>query len=197
MFAGIIKATGMVHDIESSGTNLIFSIQSDLSTQLSIDQSVAHNGVCLTVVEIENDIYKVVAILETLEKSNLGVLAKGDLLNLELCVTPNQKIDGHFVQGHVDSIGIVKEITEVDGSWYFTISYPKTFAALLVPKGSICINGISLTVVEPTMDTFKVAIIPYTYEHTNLHKLKVGGSVNLEYDILGKYIQRRLEVMEG
>jgi len=196
MFAGIIKETGSVQNIEASGTNLTFTIESKLSSQLNIDQSVAHNGVCLTVVDITNNTYKVVAILETLEKSNLGGIKEGDILNLELCITMQQKIDGHFVQGHVDCIGSVQQIEEVDGSWYFTIGYPKSFAALLVPKGSVCVNGISLTVVEPTLDTFKIAIIPYTYEHTNLHRLSIGDSVNLEFDILGKYIQRRMEVLD-
>lgn len=195
MFAGIIKETGTVEAIDKSGTNLIFTIASDISPLLNIDQSIAHNGVCLTVVALTDKNYQVVAILETLEKSNLGDLTIGDLINLEACITAEQKIDGHFVQGHVDTKGTVKAIDEVDGSWYFTIAYPKSFAALLVPKGSVCVNGISLTVVDPTLNTFKIAIIPYTYEHTNLHKLKIGSSVNLEFDILGKYIQRRLEII--
>lgn len=195
MFAGIIKETGTISAIEKDGTNVIFSVESDLSPSLSIDQSVAHNGVCLTVVEVVDRVYKVVAILETLNKSNLGELQIGDLLNLEVCITADQKIDGHFVQGHVDTKGSIAAIESVDGSWFFTVNYPESFATLLVPKGSVCINGISLTVIAPGKDSFKVAIIPYTFEHTNLHKLKVGSTVNLEFDILGKYIQRRLEII--
>jgi len=194
MFAGIIKHLGQVKEVEKDGTNLIFTIQSDISSELNIDQSIAHDGICLTVVEQKKDTHKVVAILESVNKTNLSEWDPGKKVNLELCITANQKIDGHFVQGHVDTTGIVHQIDNKDGSWEFTIEFPSEFASLLVTKGSVTINGISLTVIDPTHTDFKVAIIPYTYEHTNLHTLKVGSKVNLEFDIIGKYLQRHIEL---
>ena len=194
MFAGIIKHIGQVKEVEKDGTNLIFTIQSDISSELNIDQSIAHDGICLTVVEQKEDTHKVVAILESVNKTNLSEWNPGKKVNLELCITANQKIDGHFVQGHVDTTGIVQQIDNKDGSWEFTIEFPSEFASLLVTKGSVTINGISLTVIDPTHTAFQVAIIPYTYQHTNLHTLKVGSKVNLEFDIIGKYLQRHIEL---
>ena len=194
MFAGIIKHIGQVKEVEKDGTNLIFTIQSDISSELNIDQSIAHDGICLTVVEQKEDTHKVVAILESVNKTNLSEWNPGKKANLELCITANQKIDGHFVQGHVDTTGIVQQIDNKDGSWEFTIEFPSEFASLLVTKGSVTINGISLTVIDPTHTAFQVAIIPYTYQHTNLHTLKVGSKVNLEFDIIGKYLQRHIEL---
>lgn len=194
MFAGIIKHIGQVKEVEKDGTNLIFTIQSDISSELNIDQSIAHDGICLTVVEQKEDTHKVVAILESVNKTNLSEWNPGKKVNLELCITANQKIDGHFVQGHIDTTGIVQQIDNKDGSWEFTIEFPSEFASLLVTKGSVTINGISLTVIDPTHTAFQVAIIPYTYQHTNLHTLKVGSKVNLEFDIIGKYLQRHIEL---
>ena len=194
MFAGIIEATGRVKNLTTEGTNLNLTIQSELTPELHIDQSIAHNGVCLTVVEIEDDSYIVTAVQETLEKSNLGDLKVGDLVNMERCIKPDSRIDGHYVQGHVDSKGKCLEVEELDGSWYYTFSFPRRYAHLIVDKGSIAINGVSLTVIDPTIDTFKVTIIPYTYENTNFQSIKVGDDINLEFDILGKYVARSMEV---
>lgn len=190
MFTGIIEDLGKVVDIEESKTNIEFTIHSELTDELKIDQSVCHNGVCLTVTAIEGDSYKVTAILETLNKTNLGRLKKGDAVNLERCLKFEGRIDGHIVQGHVDTKGICKEIRDKDGSWEFEIEYPKEFYPLIISKGSVTINGVSLTVVDPISNRFKVAIIPYTYEHTNFKDFKIGDEVNLEFDIIGKYIQR-------
>lgn len=197
MFAGIIKYTGRLASMTTKGSNITLSIETELSKSLNIDQSVAHNGVCLTVVQANNDSYQVVAIKETLDRTNLSELRSGDLINLELCVTADQKIDGHFVQGHVDTIGTVENIEALDGSWYITIDYPEAYASLLVDKGSVAVNGISLTVVNPSNSRFKVAIIPYTFEHTNFKELKSGSKVNLEFDIIGKYINRKLDIMNS
>lgn len=194
MFAGIIKHLGEVIKLDRDGTNLIITVKSSISDQLSVDQSVAHDGICLTVVEVKDDTYKVVAIKESIDKTNLSTWKIGKKVNLELCITATQKIDGHFVQGHVDVKGFIKSIENMDGSWEFTISFPAEYAKLLVNKGSVTINGISLTVIDPSSSTLKVAIIPYTYTHTNLHSLQVGDPVNLEFDIIGKYLQRQIEL---
>lgn len=190
MFTGIIETTATVAGISSAGTNKSFWINSPLSSQFKIDQSVSHDGVCLTVEAVEGDRHKVTAVLETLEKSNLGSWQPGAVVNIERCLQPAARLDGHFVQGHVDTKGLVTEKTDLDGSWQFTIRFPESFAPLLIEKGSVAVNGISLTVFNLTDTTFSVAIIPYTYQHTNLHRVNTGDSVNLEFDMLGKYIVR-------
>lgn len=194
MFAGIIECMGKVVSIESEGTNRHFLIESDIASQLHIDQSIAHNGVCLTVVDLlPKNTYKVTAIKETLEKSNLGLLISGSKVNLERSIKLDSRIDGHHVQGHVDTTAKCILVNEVGGSWYYTFHYAEEHANLLVNKGSVSINGVSLTVIDPTHNSFKVAIIPYTYEHTIFHLLKEGDYVNIEFDILGKYVARNLE----
>ncbi|MCB0662272.1 MAG: riboflavin synthase [Saprospiraceae bacterium] len=188
MFTGIIESTGTITAIEKEGTNLHFTLASELSDQLKIDQSLSHDGVCLTVVKTEPGKHTVTAILETLEKTNLGSWQNGKKVNLERAMQAGGRLDGHIVQGHVDTKGTVTEVRSVDGSWYFTFNFSEEFSHLLVPKGSVTINGVSLTVVNPGKDHFSVAIIPYTYEHTNFHQFKVGDTVNLEFDIIGKYL---------
>ena len=190
MFTGIIETVGTVTDIEKELGNLHFFIQSDLSNALKIDQSVSHNGVCLTVVGIEENVHKVTAIQETLLKSNLGDLKIGDLVNLERCTPANGRFDGHIVQGHVDQTGICVAKEEQQGSWLFTFTYQPQQQNITVEKGSITVNGISLTVVNSQVNQFSVAIIPYTIEHTNLQHVKVGDTINLEFDIVGKYVSK-------
>lgn len=190
MFTGIIEKMGEVREIRNEGSNVHFTIASDLAGSLKIDQSLSHNGVCLTVVDIQDGAYTVTAIEETLKRSNLGDLSVGDKVNLERAMVYGGRLDGHIVQGHVDDTGVCTRIEEVDGSWYFQFRYQPTKEHLLVDKGSICINGVSLTVVNPEEDLFSVAIIPYTYEHTNFHQFAVGSKVNLEFDVLGKYLAR-------
>lgn len=190
MFTGIIEAFGQIKEIRQEGSNAHFTIASDLANELKIDQSLSHNGVCLTVVAVEADRYTVTAIEETLQRSNLGELREGDLVNLERAMVYGGRLDGHIVQGHVDGTGICTNVEERDGSWYYTFRYTPTPEHLLVDKGSICVNGVSLTVVLPEKDLFSVAIIPYTHEHTNFHKLVSGSKVNLEFDVLGKYLAR-------
>lgn len=190
MFTGIIEATGVVKKIEQEGSNFHFHIQSPISDQLRVDQSLAHDGVCLTVVAVSEDTHVVTAIEETMQRSNLGALRTGSLINLERAMAANGRLDGHIVQGHVDTTGICTQVEERDGSWYYHFSYKLLPEHLLVDKGSICINGVSLTVVSPQDDQFSVAIIPYTYENTNFKTIRVGDKVNLEFDILGKYIAR-------
>ncbi len=190
MFTGIIETIGRVSNLKRDQDNLEIIIESDLSNELKIDQSVAHNGVCLTVVALGEGTHTVTAISETLNKSNLGKLKVGDLLNLERCMQMNGRLDGHIVQGHVDQTGICTELIEKNGSWEYTISYDPAIGNITVEKGSICVNGISLTVVNSRENSFTVAIIPYTYEHTNMKSLKIGDTVNLEFDIIGKYVAR-------
>lgn len=188
MFSGIVETTGIVTGIESEGSNVHFSIKSNISSEAYIDQSVAHNGVCLTIVEIHGDIYKVTAIKETLDKSNLSSLNVNDIVNLERSLLATSRVDGHFVQGHVDSTATCINVSEMGGSWYFEFETNPDYANLMVNKGSICINGVSLTIVNADKGKFSVAIIPYTYQHTNFKYIKQGDSVNIEFDILGKYI---------
>lgn len=191
MFTGIIEGVGEIEKIENEATNINLWVKSTFTNELKIDQSVAHNGVCLTVVEIINDLYKVTAIQETLNKTNLGNLSSGDLVNLERCLQFNGRVDGHIVQGHVDQTGVVKSIENQEGSYIITINYDEEkYNNVTVEKGSICLNGVSLTVLNSNVGEFSVAIIPYTWEFTNLHQLKEGTIVNLEFDILGKYIKR-------
>ncbi|MCB0736797.1 MAG: riboflavin synthase [Bacteroidetes bacterium] len=190
MFTGIIENLGTVVHISTSGTNSTFVIESPISAELKVDQSIAHNGVCLTVEKVENNEHTVTAILETLQKTNLGQLQVGQRVNLERCMMMNGRLDGHIVQGHVDSVGTIKNIESQDGSFLITTSFNREYAHLLVEKGSICLNGISLTVFGVTESQFQVAIIPYTWQHTNLQSLEVGSTVNLEFDIVGKYVAR-------
>lgn len=190
MFTGIIEASGEVQKIRKEGTNVHFTIASPVSEALKIDQSVAHNGTCLTVVELGEGTHTVTAIEETLKRTNLGEWSEGSNVNLERAMKADARLDGHMVQGHVDATAVCTEVEVRDGSWYFRFKYQPTDEHLLVDKGSICINGVSLTVVEPVEDRFSVAIIPYTFEHTNFKDLKAGDQVNLEFDIIGKYIAR-------
>jgi riboflavin synthase len=195
MFTGIIRQMGEILAIKSENNNRIFEILAHFPEKIRIDQSIAHNGVCLTVTDLQENAdgkvkYAVTAVKETLDKTDLITWEVGDKVNLELCMKPNERLDGHFVQGHVDTIGKVIEITEVGGSWMFEFYFSPEFAPLLVDKGSVTISGVSLTVVKAEKDHFNVTIIPYTYQNTLFHRLKVGSSVNLEFDILGKYIQR-------
>lgn len=194
MFTGIIERLGKIEAITQENSNYHFTISSGIEEDLYIDQSVAHNGVCLTIVEINNNSYTVTAIKETMIKSNLGSLTVGDEVNLERATLSGQtRMDGHIVQGHVDGTSICTKVSDENGSWYFTFKLNDENKSLVVNKGSVCINGVSLTVVNPTKDEFSVAIIPYTYEHTNFKHIKVGDTVNLEFDIIGKYVQRYLE----
>ncbi len=190
MFTGIIESLGKVIDLQQEGGNVNLTIQSSISSDLHIDQSLAHDGVCLTVVKLSGDVHTVTAVEETLSRSNLAQLEAGSLINLERAMRPDGRLDGHIVQGHVDTIAEVTHIEDRDGSWNVHFRYEPTEDRLLVDKGSICVNGVSLTVVQPSEDRFSVAIIPYTWEHTNFHTLQSGHKVNLEFDILGKYIAR-------
>ena len=193
MFTGIIEATGLVSKIESEGTNLTFRIESTMAPELKIDQSVSHNGVCLTVTSAADGSYTVTAVDETLKKTNLGKVKIGDRVNLERCMPATGRFDGHIVQGHVDQTGICTNVQDMDGSWLFDFQYqPDSAGNVTVEKGSICINGVSLTVFNSQTDGFRVTIIPYTYEHTTFGDLRVGDVVNLEFDIIGKYIKKML-----
>lgn len=194
MFTGIIEALGKVTQIESNGTNRTFTIESPISGELKIDQSVSHNGVCLTVESTGKGVHTVTAIEETLKKTTLGSWEKDHLVNLELCLPINARLDGHFVQGHVDTTGTCVKAVALGGSWEYTLEFPAQFAALVIEKGSISLNGISLTIFNVTRNQFTVAIIPYTFEHTNMQQLTVGDRVNLEFDLIGKYILRKLEL---
>ncbi len=193
MFTGIVEAMGSLVKTEAKGTNVEFWFTCPFTQELKVDQSLAHNGVCLTVVEIQGEQYRVTAIDETLQKTNLGNLKIGQKVNLERCMAANARFDGHIVQGHVDLTGICTEITDQNGSWEYRFSYPKSSGHVTVEKGSICVNGTSLTVVDSQDDSFTVCIIPYTYEHTVFHQLSVGDRVNLEFDILGKYIKKLMQ----
>jgi riboflavin synthase len=194
MFTGIIETTANVKNIQQDGTNLIFTLKTPLAQELKIDQSVAHNGVCLTVVNSTNDTYQVVAVEETLKKTNLGKWQIGTLVNIERSMLLPARLDGHIVQGHVDQTAICKQIETLEGSWLFHFEYkPAQPDYITVEKGSICINGVSLTVFNAASNGFTVTIIPYTFEHTNFQQLQVGDVVNLEFDIIGKYIYKLLQ----
>lgn len=191
MFTGIIETTAELINTIAEGTNLHLDFKSNITAELKIDQSVAHNGVCLTVVDFPGEnIYRVTAIDETLKRTNLGQLKTGSSVNLERCMKLGDRLDGHMVQGHVDTTGVVKSIQSVDGSWNIHIEHPIGPGWVTVPKGSICVNGTSLTVVDSESGLFSISLIPYTFENTNFKHLKVGDQVNLEFDILGKYIAR-------
>ncbi|MCD7976207.1 MAG: riboflavin synthase [Tannerellaceae bacterium] len=198
MFSGIIEEAAPVVAVEQDKGNIHLTMKCSFVHELKIDQSVAHNGVCLTVVSITDDTYTVTAIKETLERSNLGRLQPGNKVNLERSMIINGRLDGHIVQGHVDQTAVCTEVTEADGSWYFTFEYDfdKEMARqgyMTVEKGSVCVNGVSLTVCNSTQNSFQVAIIPYTYEFTNFHQIKKGTVVNLEFDIVGKYISKMMQ----
>ena len=190
MFTGIIETLGEIESIREEGTNLHFVVQSELSNELKIDQSVSHNGVCLTVVALTENTHTVTAIQETLEKSNLDDLRVGSKVNLERCMQMNGRLDGHIVQGHVDQTAVCVKREELDGSWEYRFKYDSKNGNVTVEKGSVCVNGISLTVVGSADDEFSVFIIPYTFDHTNLHQVNVGDVVNIEFDIIGKYVAR-------
>ena len=190
MFTGIIETLGKVVKVEKDQNNVHLTIQSDISNELKIDQSVAHNGICLTVVAMADRQHTVTAIHETLVKTNLGELKVGNAVNLERCMLMNGRLDGHIVQGHVDQTARCVGLEEQGGSWLFTFEYDESQGNVTVEKGSICINGISLTVVNSQKNQFSVAIIPYTFEHTNLNEVTIGSTVNLEFDIIGKYVAR-------
>ncbi len=192
MFTGIIETTGLVTAIEPTGTNLTFQIESALAAELKVDQSVSHNGVCLTVTGVADGRYTVTAVDETRQKTNLGRARPGDRLNLERCMPANGRFDGHIVQGHVDQTGVCTAVEDRDGSWLFDFQYDILSNNITVEKGSICINGISLTVFNTQPDRFRVTIIPYTYAHTNFGDLRAGDPVNLEFDIVGKYLKKML-----
>ncbi len=194
MFTGIIETTGEVAELRKEGSNLHITIRSSIAGELKIDQSISHNGVCLTVVEINGDCYRVTAVDETLVRSNLGNLQIGDALNLERCLKIGDRLDGHMVQGHADTTARLLSVEDKNGSWLLSFSFDKQFAKYIVVKGSICVNGISLTVVHVTdlneYTQFSVAIIPYTWQHTNLQNLKIDDRVNIEFDVIGKYVER-------
>ncbi len=193
MFTGIIETLGTVTDLFADQGNLHLTISSNLAQELKIDQSIAHNGICLTVVAIADSLHTVTAIEETLNKTNLSCLQIGDLVNLERCMQMNDRLDGHIVQGHVDQIAICIAYRELEGSWEYTFQYDPSAGNVTVEKGSVCVNGVSLTVVNSVQNTFSVAIIPYTYEHTNLQQVKEGSVVNLEFDVIGKYVARLMQ----
>ena len=197
MFTGIIEALGRVEKISQQGTNKTFTISSPISHELKIDQSIAHNGVCLTVESLDDKSHTLTAILETLEKSNLDEIQVGDFVNLERCMKMNGRLDGHIVQGHVDDTATCIEVKEYDGSWSYKFSFDSKHQGLLINKGSITVNGTSLTVVECDASTFSVAIIPYTQENTVFKYLNEGDTVNLEFDILGKYILKNLNLISN
>lgn len=190
MFTGIIETLGEITAIRTEGTNVHYTIQSEISGALKIDQSVAHNGVCLTVVALAGDTHTVTAIDETLQKTNLSGLKQGSKVNLERCMQMNGRLDGHIVQGHVDQTATCIKRAELGGSWEYRFKYDQASGNVTVEKGSVCINGISLTVVGSASDEFSVFIIPYTFEHTNLQEVQEGDTVNIEFDIIGKYVAR-------
>jgi riboflavin synthase len=197
MFTGIIETMATIAGVEREGTNVHFHMSSTLTPELSVDQSLAHNGVCLTVVAITDNRYTVTAVEETLKKTDLSTWVAGNKINLERALQLGDRLDGHFVQGHVDATATCIEKQTLEGSWLFRFRFPARFAALVIEKGSICINGVSLTVFNVSADEFTVTIIPYTYTHTNFHALEEGSVVNIEFDALGKYILRNIEVSRG
>ena len=196
MFTGIIETTGKIVSIEQHGTNKRFLIASPISKELKTDQSISHNGVCLTVEEVIENQHSVTAVQETLLKTDMDSWKTGDTVNLERCLTFNGRLDGHVVQGHVDATAVCTARKEMNGSWQFSFEFPGQFAAYVIEKGSISLNGISLTVFNVTRNGFDVAIIPYTFEHTNIQFIQPGSTVNLEFDVIGKYVQRYLSLTE-
>ena len=194
MFTGIIETTGIIKEIIIKGTNKTFWVASPLAIELKIDQSLSHNGVCLTIEEIKAGMHRVTAIEETLFKTTLGSWQKDSTINLERCMQLNGRLDGHIVQGHVDCTATCIEVVDKAGSWEYSFVYPRQFAAFIIEKGSVTINGISLTCFNVTDETFAVAIIPYTFEHTNMSDLQKADMVNIEWDVVGKYVQRQLQL---
>ena len=190
MFTGIIETLGIIKDLRKADENIHITVSSSITNELKIDQSVAPNGVCLTVVAIENDTYTVTAIQETICKTNVGDWQLNDVVNLERAMKLGDRLDGHIVQGHVDQIGICKSIEETDGSWRFTFEYDSSLNNITIEKGSITVNGVSLTVVDSKINEFSVAIIPYTFEHTNFKNFKLDSKINLEFDVIGKYVAK-------
>jgi riboflavin synthase len=197
MFSGIVEEAGKVVALRKEKENLHITLECSFVNELKIDQSVSHNGVCLTVVDIKDKTYTVTAIQETLIKSNLGLLEVGTKVNLERSMKPDSLLDGHIVQGHVDQTAVCTKVEEADGSWYYTFKYDSSLGNITVEKGSISVNGVSLTVVNSQDDSFQVAIIPFTYQITNFHEIKVGTVVNLEFDIIGKYISKIVKQQLG
>ena len=193
MFTGIMESLGIVKNVVKENENVHITIECDFTNELKVDQSVAHNGVCLTIVNINNKQYTVTAIKETIDKSNFKHVEIGDLVNLERAMILGARLDGHIVQGHVDQTAVCTEIKEAQGSWVFTFEYDQSLNNITIEKGSITVNGTSLTVVNSLKNSFSVAIIPYTYEHTNFHTFKKGSVINLEFDVIGKYVARLLE----
>ena len=196
MFTGIIETTGKIVSIEQQGTNKRFQVASPISNELKTDQSVSHNGVCLTVEEVIDNQHRVTAIRETLEKTDMNTWKEGDTVNLERCLAFNGRLDGHVVQGHVDATAVCTARKELKGSWQFSFEFPGGFAPYIIEKGSISLNGISLTIFNVTRNGFDVAIIPYTFEHTNIRFIEPGSTVNLEFDVIGKYVQRYLSLQQ-
>ena len=194
MFTGIIEALGTLQKISTDRTNRIFWIKSDISPQLKIDESLCHNGICLTVEDIQDDLYRVTAIQETLDKTNAGQWKVDDIVNLERSLQMHSRLDGHIVQGHVDGTAICIAKKDMKGSFEFTYTFDEEHAALIIEKGSICLNGVSLTAFNVTQNTFTVAIIPYTFKHTNFYETKKGDVANIEFDILGKYVARIIKI---
>jgi riboflavin synthase len=190
MFTGIIESLGTISEMIREDDNVHLVINSSLCPELSVDQSIAHNGICLTIVDVNPENYTVTAIKETINKTNLGDMKPGSLINLERAMKLGDRLDGHIVQGHVDETGVCTRIEEANGSWYFTFAYDSSNDNITIEKGSVTINGVSLTVVNSKPTEFSVAIIPYTYENTNFHQIKVGDKVNLEFDVVGKYVKR-------
>lgn len=197
MFTGIIETVGLLEEVRENGGNRSFLVHSAITSELKVDQSLAHNGICLTVENIRNSSYQVTAVAETLTKTNAGQWKKGDKLNLERAMTMNARLDGHLVQGHVDTVAICTKVEEMGGSWKFSFSFPEKFRALMIEKGSVSVNGISLTAFEVGNNSFSVAIIPFTWEHTNLNQLQTGQQVNIEFDMIGKYIERYLLIQKS
>jgi riboflavin synthase len=194
MFTGIIESQGIIKKITDEGTNKSFWVKSSMSSKLKVDQSVSHDGVCLTVEQVKGNRHRVTAIAETLSKTNLVDWREGSVINLERCLKVNDRLDGHFVQGHVDATAICMDKKEKNGSWEFSFRFPLKFGQLIIEKGSVTVNGISLTAFNVTENTFDVAIIPYTYENTNMNTVNAGQKVNIEFDMLGKYINRKLSL---
>lgn len=194
MFTGIIEQLGVIKSIEKSATNTVFIISSLLAKELKVDQSIAHNGVCLTIEAINENNYQVTAVAETLAKTNAGNWRIDDIINLERAMQFNGRMDGHLVQGHVDTVATCIAVDDMNGSWMYRFQFPENFASLMIEKGSVAINGTSLTAFDVTSNQFSVAIIPYTYNHTNINQLKLGDSVNIEFDMIGKYVARFVEI---
>ena len=190
MFTGIVEATGLIRQVQTKGRNITFEVSSPLSAGFKPDQSVSHDGVCLTVEAVNEDSHQVTAIRETLDKTVLGDWTTGRKVNLERAMVMGARLDGHLVQGHVDARGRCLSVEDADGSWRYRFAFPDRFATLMIEKGSICVNGISLTAFDVTDDAFSVAIIPYTYDHTNISNIRPGDAVNLEFDMIGKYVAR-------